>query len=488
TDNWMSRMEYSYQMGSLLHFLLLIFSIPSFVHSWNPSPALLAALVDPSQLDAGMPQQVHIALTKKNTEMSATWVTFEEVDQQINFRKVFTMKTYTINAERTKFVNPTGVTRYVHRVVMTGLTPGESYAYQVGRPGYLSKEFVFKQLPLQPPYNILVFGDLGVYHGESIPSMLMEADKKAFDLIVTVGDYAYDLFSNNGKTGDQFFATLEPLFATVPFMVVAGNHEAEEYWKANYTTYRNSFTMPDEGYGDNQFYSFDVGPIHFVGLSSEYYGFYYLYGMEPVFTQYDWLVKDLEAANKNRGTRPWIFSFSHRPFYCSNDNSEECNAFENQLVRDGFLNMPGLEALFIEQGVDITFWGHEHSYERFLPRTPSAKQAADPYKNPAGPIYFISGSAGCHSDHATFADPVEYSAARNNEYGYTRMFVPNSTHIHFEQYSVENDMVVDSVWISKDRQTPFQKKTKEDEVIVCHPKDMHCHRKKEEEEQFDIKH
>lgn len=41
------------------------------------------------------------------------------------------------------------------------------------------------------------------------------------------GDMAYDLFSNNGQTGDQYFATLEPLFATVPYMVVAGNHEAE---------------------------------------------------------------------------------------------------------------------------------------------------------------------------------------------------------------------------------------------------------------------
>ncbi|GMR51761.1 hypothetical protein PMAYCL1PPCAC_21956, partial [Pristionchus mayeri] len=363
---------------SQLSLFICVFQCIS-VHSWNPSPALRAAIVDPSQLDEGMPQQVHIALTKKNTEMSATWLTFENVTQQLNFRKVFTMKTCTVQAETTKFVNPTGWVRYIHRAVMTGLTPGESYAYQVGRPGYLSKEFVFKQLPLQPPYNIMVFGDLGVYNGESIPTMLQEAEKRTFDLLVTVGDYAYDLFSNNGTVGDQYFATLEPLFATVPYMVVAGNHEAEETFKANYSTYRNSFTMPDEGYGDNQFYSFDLGPIHFVGLSSEFYAFYPLHGQkETIFTQYNWLVKDLEVANKNRNFRPWIFAFFHRPFYCSNTDEKQCNEIPHRLLRDGHKDIPGLEQLFIDQGVDISFTGHEHSYERFLPRTPSALSVCEP--------------------------------------------------------------------------------------------------------------
>ncbi|GMS81509.1 hypothetical protein PENTCL1PPCAC_3684, partial [Pristionchus entomophagus] len=374
--------------------LLLILSLQwTTVISHSPSPALLAAIVDTDQIPADMPQQVHIAVTKKNTEMSATWVTFEDVPQQLEFRKVFTTKTKIVPAATTKFVNMDGWVRYVHRAVMTNLSPGESYAYQVGRPGYLSKEFVFKQLPLQPPYNILVFGDLGVSNGESIPSLLQEAANKSFDLLVNVGDAAYNLFSNNGQTGDEYFATLEPLFATVPYMVVAGNHEAEKDTNGNFTTYRNSFTMPDEGYGDNQFYSFDVGPIHFVALSSEYYAYFEHYGMEPVFNQYDWLVKDLEAANANRAARPWIISFLHRPFYCSNIDAVDCHTFDTHLVRDGGLSMPGLESLFIEQGVDIAFSGHEHSYERFYPRTQTPDYVPEPYHNPAGPIYIVSGAA-----------------------------------------------------------------------------------------------
>ncbi|KIH57066.1 hypothetical protein ANCDUO_12747 [Ancylostoma duodenale] len=147
-------------------------------------------------------------------------------------------------------------------------------------------------------------------------------------------------------------------------MVIAGNHEDDG---KNFTDYQERFWMPHNGYGDNQFYSLDLGPVHWVGVSTEYYGYYYLYGQEPVMTQYAWLKNDLTVANQNRNKTPWIISFQHRPFYCSNSNSAECQAFENKLIRTGWLDMPGLESLFLQQGMDMGFWGHEHSYERFYP-------------------------------------------------------------------------------------------------------------------------
>lgn len=44
------------------------------------------------------------------------------------------------------------------------------------------------------------------------------------------------------------------------------------------------------------FYSFDLGPVHFVSISTEVY--YYLnYGIKLISAQYDWLKEDLEKAN-----------------------------------------------------------------------------------------------------------------------------------------------------------------------------------------------
>ena len=46
--------------------------------------------------------------------------------------------------------------------------------------------------------------------------------------------------------------------------------------------------------GDDMFYSFDMGPVHFVSVSSEYY--YYLnYGIKMVGNQFKWLENDLKV-------------------------------------------------------------------------------------------------------------------------------------------------------------------------------------------------
>ena len=103
--------------------------------------------------------------------------------------------------------------------------------------------------------------------------------------------------------------------------------------------------------------------------------------------------------------------------------------------------MDGLEELFIESGMDLAFWGHEHSYERFYPIANRTvyNLTRDPYHNALAPTYIITGSAGCHSKHADFdKNPTPGSAARSNDYGYTVMHVLNKTHLFVEQISVEH--------------------------------------------------
>ena len=60
---------------------------------------------------------------------------------------------------------------------------------------------------------------------------------------------------------------------------------------------------------NNHFYSFNIGPVHVISFSTEFY--YFLgYGFEQVIRQYEWLKQDLLNANKpeNREKRPCIHS------------------------------------------------------------------------------------------------------------------------------------------------------------------------------------
>uniref|UniRef100_A0A8R1ES86 Purple acid phosphatase n=1 Tax=Caenorhabditis japonica TaxID=281687 RepID=A0A8R1ES86_CAEJA len=322
--------------------------------------------------------------------------------------------------------------------------------------GYLdykieNRLFNFRTLPANlNSYKVCVFGDLGVYNGRSTQSIIKNGIAGKFDFIVHIGDLAYDLHTNHGKLGDQYMNLLEPVISKIPYMVIAGNHENDN---ANFTNFKNRFVMPPTGSDDNQFYSIDIGPVHWVGLSTEYYGFEAQYGNSSIFTQYNWLTKNLKEANENRAQVPWIALFQHRPFYCSVELAADCTLYENVILRHGALGLPGLEAEYIKNSVDIGFAGHIHAYERMWP-VADLKYYKGPnaYHNPVAPVYFLTGSAGCHSSGMKFSPlPMPWSAHRSDDYGYTVMTVANQTHIHFEQISIDkNEAVIDEVWVSKD--------------------------------------
>lgn len=209
---------------------------------------------------------------------------------------------------------------------------------------------------------------------------------------------------------------------------------------------------------ENLFYSFDMGPVHFIGFSTEFY--YFLnYGLKSVANQFEWLKNDLREANVNRQNRPWIITFGHRPMYCSNDDDKACKML-NTFVRSGIPGMGfGLEDLFLENGVDVTLWAHQHSYERLWPiYNFEVKNGSfeEPYKNAKAPVHIITGSAGCKEEHTIFTkDKPEWSAFRSVDYGYTKMKAFNKTHLYFEQISDDqNGKVIDSFWIVKDRIVP----------------------------------
>ena len=95
--------------------------------------------------------------------------------------------------------------------------------------------------------------------------------------------------------------------------------------------------------------SFDLGPVHIVAFSTEYYFFSEFYNhSDALDRQYQWLQADLkvpgdleeiqqltqrqlQTANANRENVPWIITIGHRPMYCSNINHFDCTRYQSRV-------------------------------------------------------------------------------------------------------------------------------------------------------------
>uniref|UniRef100_A0A673C6A3 Purple acid phosphatase n=1 Tax=Sphaeramia orbicularis TaxID=375764 RepID=A0A673C6A3_9TELE len=381
--------------------------------------------------------------------MEVTWTTFNKTESLVEYGlvggRLFEM---TSKGYSTLFVDSGHEKRhmYIHRVILTGLKPAATYLYHCGSDEGWSDVFSFTALNDSTCFSpkFALYGDLGNENPQSLARLQKETQLGMYDVILHIGDFAYDMHEDNARIGDEFMRQIQSIAAYVPYMTCPGNHEAAY----NFSNYRNRFSMP--GQTESLWYSWNLGSAHIISLSTEVY-FYLEFGKELLFKQYEWLKKDLEEANlpENRAVRPWIITMGHRPMYCSDDDLDDCTRFDSYVS-------PGLEDLFYRYGVDLELWAHEHTYERLWPvygdkvYNGSSEQ---PYVNPKAPVHIITGSAGCREKTDTFnPNPKEWSAFRSTDYGYTRMQVVNTTHLYLEQVSDDQyGKVIDSIWVVKEK-------------------------------------
>lgn len=102
------------------------------------------------------------------------------------------------------------------------------YTYRCGSPLGWSDEFWFETPPMNDDDwspSFAIFGDMGNENAQSLARLQRESQQHMYDAIIHVGDFAYDMDSENSAVGDQYMRQIEPLAAYVPYMVCAGNHE-----------------------------------------------------------------------------------------------------------------------------------------------------------------------------------------------------------------------------------------------------------------------
>jgi hypothetical protein len=164
-----------------------------------------------------------------------------------------------------------------------------------------------------------------------------------FEFVIMLGD---NIYGGNSPVDYQkkFELPYKALLdGGVRFYASLGNHD-----NATQKTYK-PFNMNGQ-----QYYTFRKSNVQFFALDSNY--------MSP--EQLAWLTKELQNSNAD-----WKICYFHHPLYSS--AKFHGPSLELRSV---------LEPLFVRNGVQVVFAGHDHVYERTKPQN--------------GIVYFIEGAAG----------------------------------------------------------------------------------------------
>jgi len=233
-----------------------------------------------------------------------------------------------------------------HSVRLNGLESGSTYRYKITGT---DPSYEFRTLPSAHKAvstRIWIIGDSG-----------------------TGNNNARAVYNAYGQGTDQQFQNAvfniyNPLLHSTCLWPAVGNHET--YW-ANQDDnpltnnqadpYLAIFDMPSQGEaggvpsGSELYYSFDYGRTHFICLDSQ------VSDRSQGGPMHDWLKGDLaQVSDKDYD---WVIAYWHHSPYThgTHDSDKEQQHFD---MRENFL--PMLEA----HGVDLTFGGHSHTYERSI--------------------------------------------------------------------------------------------------------------------------
>jgi 3',5'-cyclic AMP phosphodiesterase CpdA len=251
---------------------------------------------------------------------------------------------------------------------LDGLLPDTIYCYALRNDvEQLTQPTGFRTPPAADstrPLRFMAFGDSGG-GGSDQYELLDQMYTVPYDVIIHTGDLAYD----NGTIGqfeDNVFGVYFDLLRNIPMFPAAGNHDNETMQGA---PFRDVFALPSAG--DQKWYAFDWGRIHFAALDTE----------ADYRTQAAWLDRDLASTEL-----PWKVVYLHKPPYSSGTHGSD-------------LALRAALAPVVERHhVQLVLAGHDHDYERIVPQN--------------GVAYIVTGGGGVgtrsvgSSSFTAFSDDV----------------------------------------------------------------------------------
>ncbi len=309
-----------------------------------------------------------------------------------------------------------------NEVLLDGLRADTEYVYSVG--GYAADTLRFRtapepgELPADGSVHILILGDSGTessrikgrapFAGLSTQVLngylayQRETQSKPADLLLMLGDNAY-MEGTDEEWQQAVFDVYPELLSQTPLWSTIGNHEMgaaiidvsllgekiakqlgktegelvlggvstssdpNSYVTSNNRTprrmpYLDILSLPANAElggvpsGTEQYYSFDYGNVHVVSLDSQ------LSMRDPLqrSAMREWLEADLSANELD-----WTIVIFHHPVYTKGSHDSDTKPASRFGIDQPILDLrTEFTSVFEQHGVDITFSGHSHSYER----------------------------------------------------------------------------------------------------------------------------
>jgi VCBS repeat-containing protein len=260
------------------------------------------------------------------------------------------------------------------------------------------------------PVTFAVIGDYGVNNSNELAvANLVKSLNPEF--IVTVGDNTYGSVNTPdtaiGKYYSDYIGNYQGVYGpgseTNRFFPALGNHDWTD--GGGIQAYLDFFTLPESSRGNERYYDFIKGPVHFFVVDSD--------TREPdghtaTSAQASWL-----KAGLTNSVTPWQFVVMHHSPYSSSDRHgpEE-----------------DLQWPYEAWGADAIFTGHDHTYERLLKDD-----------NGDGKVvpYFVNGIGGAPL-YPFSSSPDPDSAFRYNAAHGGMLVKATETELAFETWSVAN--------------------------------------------------
>lgn len=302
------------------------------------------------------------------------------------------------------------------------------------------------------------YGRPSIYTTEAVGA---EIAAGTVDAIYHGGDISY-------ATGfiavwDFFLDMLTPMSAHVIYLTTVGNHESDWVDSASLYNVTDSggecgvattrlIPMPAPATTNQPWWSYDVGLIHMVGLSSEHD---YSIGSD----QYNWLENDLKKVD--RTVTPWVIFGSHRAMYLNSDYGGSVTS--DLVVMDNLIT--NIEPLLWKYRVNLGFYGHNHVVQRhsavlnYTTIQPAARTFDAEgnevwyHDNPQATVHFVVGTGGATFTKNYVTPFPDWNEMVMYEYGYARVEAVNATYLNWEWVNSQTLEVRDRVVITQDDAT-----------------------------------